>query len=85
MIEHTNEAGRVYRAARWTRVALIIVLVWFGVWEWACLAGDAPLVWVIVINPVVATFLYVRAARMGVVADDSRLVLRYLLFRRSMP
>jgi hypothetical protein len=68
--------------------APVLILIWVGFWEWACVSTTASstriAVWS-VINCGVAMALYLRAKRMGVVPRDSRLVLRYLLFDRAVP
>jgi hypothetical protein len=63
--------------------AAIIIVIWGGFWEWVCLSSGAVL-WSIV-NPVIALLIYAQTRRMGVVPQRSRLILRYLLFRRSIP
>ena len=78
----------VYRAATWLHTAPLLILIWVGVWEFGCIAtwgsSSRAVIWTIV-NAAIATSLWFRARRMGVMPGDSKLVLRYMLFRRSIP
>jgi hypothetical protein len=79
----TTEAGRLYQAASWMHQAPVLILPWTVLWEAACLSTGS-VVWAVV-GLVVALLCYLRARRMGVAVCESRMVLRYLLFRRSVP
>jgi len=84
----TDIAKPVYQAATWMHVVPILIAMWVGLWEWACVSSAASsataITWSLV-NGAVAAALYLRAKRMGVAAHDSRLVLRHLLFHRAIP
>jgi hypothetical protein len=63
----------------------IVMALWLGFWEWACVSGvplGRAITWTLV-NAAVGFAIYLRAGTMGVAPTPSCLVLRYLLFSRS--
>jgi hypothetical protein len=85
MLRKLRKDRTIYQAASWMHAVPVLLALWLGFWEWACIAGASGerIVVLSVINVMLGVAVYSRAALMGVVPLQTRLVLRYLLFQRS--